>query len=209
MSPTRTALLIVDVQNDFCHEDGAFSIHRKVDLTHARNAVSALLLFAEGVRKLGIPILFVRTVHSEWTDSPSWLGRMKGNAEEMHICVPGSWGGEFYRIAPAKSDCVIVKHRYSGFFGTDLDLVLRSRGIETLLIGGLVTNVCVESTVRDAFNRDYNIILVEDCCGAFDVREHEAAVHNIAAYFGGVAESNTVLDILKNRCGMGVSDETA
>jgi nicotinamidase-related amidase len=51
--------------------------------------------------------------------------------------------------------------------------------------------------------------LVEDCCGAFDVREHEAAVHNIAAYFGGVAESNTVLDILKNRCGMGVSDETA
>jgi ureidoacrylate peracid hydrolase len=207
--PSKTALIVVDVQNDFCHEEGAFSCHKKIDVTHAHHAVSALLSFIQAMRSIRVPILFVQTVHSEWTDSPSWSRRLEGKAQEMQICAPGSWGSEFYRVTPEKTDCVVIKHRYSAFFETDLDLILRSRGIENLLITGLVTNVCVESTVRDAFNRNYNVVLIEDCCGAFDQAEHEAAIRNIGKYFGTVAHSETVSSMLKNQCGKGAPDETA
>lgn len=206
---SNTALIVVDVQNDFCHERGVFCSHKKVDLTHVREAVSALLPFTEDMRRAGVPILFVRTVHSEWTDSPSWSSRIEGKAREMRICAPGSWGSELYRVAPEDRDCIIVKHRYSAFFETDLDLVLRSRSIENLLVTGVVTNVCVESTVRDAFNRNYDVVLVEDCCGAFDKEEHEAAIRNIEKYFGKVSDSHTVSNILKNRCGKRAPDEIA
>jgi ureidoacrylate peracid hydrolase len=206
--PTRTALLVIDVQNDFCHEDGTFSRSRKADLAHARKAVSVLMAFADEVRELGVAVIFIRTVHSEWSNSPAWLGRLQGRAERMSICGPDSWGGDFYRIRPSKSDCVVTKHRYSGFFGTDLDLILRSRSIDTLLVTGVATNVCVESTARDAFIRDYNVVLVEDCCGAFDRVEHEAAVRNVSRYFGMAAESVSVLNLLKTPCDRKGSDET-
>ena len=207
LAPSKTALIVVDVQNDFCHGEGAFSRHTKIDLTHAQKAVSALSSFTESVRAVGIPIIFVRTEHSPWTDSPAWANRMDGRAKQMSICAAGSWGSQFYRLIPQQTDYIVIKHRYSAFFETDLDLVLKSCGIENLLITGLLTNVCVESTVRDACNRDYDVVLVEDCCGALDIGEHEAAIRTICAYFGQVADSHTVLSVLDNHCNEGVPDE--
>lgn len=196
-NPSKAALVVVDVQNDFCHEKGAFGTHKKSDLTHVQTAVAALRAFIDEWRGRGLPVIFIQTIHSPWTDSPSWLQRMEGKAKDMTICPPGSWGSEFYRVCPQENDCVVVKHRYSAFFETNLDLILRSRGIEHLLIAGVATNVCVETTVGDAFNRNYNVVLIENCCGAFERGEHEAAVHNVGRYFGRVADSNTVLRALK------------
>jgi ureidoacrylate peracid hydrolase len=90
----------------------------------------------------------------------------------------------------------VTKHRYSAFVGTDLNLILRSKGIETLLFTGTVTNVCVETTARDGFNLDYNVILVEDCCGAYFPEEHVSTLTNISKYFGIVADSKTIMEIM-------------
>ncbi len=117
--------------------------------------------------------------------------------KQIPICLAESWGAEFYRVSPLRNEFVVTKHRFSGFFGTDLDLVLRSRGIETLLLCGVATNVCVETTVRDAFNLDYNVILVEDCCGPFALDEHAATLTNISKYFGIVSDSKTLTEVLK------------
>lgn len=199
---SNTALLIVDVQNDFCHEKGSFSTHRKVDLSYTRKAIFALLPFIREVRRLEIPLVFIQTIHSAWTSSSSWMKRLSGEAGEMNICAPGSWGSRFYQIKPEENDCIVIKHRYSAFFQTNLDLVLRSRHIEKLLVAGVLTNVCVESTIRDAFSRNYETVLLEDCCASYDPAEHEAAVRNIGKYFGKVSDSAETLCKLKKReCG--------
>ncbi len=196
LSPRKTALIVVDVQNDFCHPQGAFA-KRGFTLSHVERAVDNLLSFMDHCRKSSVPIVFVRTNHSQWTDTQTWTERMEGAAREMRICRSDSWGAHFYRVKPQESDFVVTKHRFSGFVGTDLNLALRSRGIETLLMTGVATNVCVETTARDAFNLDYRIILVEDCCGAFFNEEHASALRNISQYFGVVTDSKSIAASLK------------
>jgi ureidoacrylate peracid hydrolase len=196
LKDTRPALIVIDVQNDFCHSQGAFS-KRNVDLSHVqKKAVPNLISFINKCRKSRLPIIFVRTIHSDWTNSPSWLGRMGGMVEKVPVCIPNSWGAEFYEVKPQDSDYIVTKHRYSAFIGTDLNLILRSKGIETLLFSGTVTNICVETTARDGFNLDYNVILVEDCCGAYFPEEHASTMVNMSKYFGMVADSKTIMEMM-------------
>jgi len=198
LSDKKSALIVIDVQNDFCHEQGAFS-KRGLDVSNIQQRiVPKLASFIERLREFNYPIIFVKTVHSEWTNSPSWLRRMGGMAEEIPICLPNSWGSEFYKVEPKATDCIVIKHRYSAFVGTDLNLILRSKGIQTILITGVVTNVCVETTARDGFNHDFNIILVEDCCGAYFSEEHNGTLVNINKYFGIVTNSDTIINIIKD-----------
>ena len=188
---------MVDVQNDFCHNQGVFSKYKSVTLDHVEQAVSNLSALIEKCRAFHLPIIFIRTTHSDWTNSPSWLKRMQDAAEKMRICAPESWGSEFYKVTPQEGDCTVTKHRYSAFIGTDLDLILGSRGIENILVTGVATNVCVESTARDGYHRDYNVILIEDCCGAYDNAEHAATLNNISKFFGVVTSSETLIATLK------------
>jgi ureidoacrylate peracid hydrolase len=192
----KTALIVVDVQNDFCHNQGAFG-KRNLNLSKIEEAVNNILSFIDRCRQLNMPIIFVQTVHSNWTDSESWIERLEGVAREMLICRPNSWGAELYKVAPQKGDFIVTKHRFSGFVGTDLDLVLRSKKVDTLLITGVATNICVETTARDGFNLDYRIILVEDCCGAFSPEEHDSTVTNITKYFGIVGNSKVLAEIME------------
>lgn len=195
VNPDRSVLLVVDVQNDFCHDDGVFGRAGR-DLGSIQAAVERLVVFIDVARRASVPVLFVKTHHDHWTNSPRWLTR--GITREtrawgrVEICATGSWGAELFRVKPQADECVIIKHRYSAFLGTRLPVVLRALGQPTLLVAGVTTNVCVETTVRDAFMRDYDVVLVEDCAGAPTKAEHEGAVYNVRAYFGRVLDSPTI-----------------
>ncbi|HZU07960.1 MAG TPA: isochorismatase family cysteine hydrolase [Chloroflexota bacterium] len=192
VDPRQAALVIVDVQNDFCHPDGAAG-RRGRDLSQVAGMIEHLTQFLAEARRVGLPVIFIRTEHGPWTDSATWLGRAKTPAEQrIPTCVEGTWGCDFYGVAPQAGERVVVKHRYSAFIGTDLDLILRARGVRTLLIAGIATNVCVESTLRDGFMLDYDIVLLADCCAAYSREEHEATLRNVANYFGEVARAADV-----------------
>jgi ureidoacrylate peracid hydrolase len=192
----KAALIVVDVQNDFCHPAGAFG-KKGFNLSHVEGAVDKLLAFIDQWRISDLPIVFIRTIHSRWTDSNIWVERLAGSGREMSICRPDTFGAEFYKVGRRADDFLVTKHRFSGFVGTDLNLVLRSRRIETLLFTGVATNVCVETTARDGFNLDYRVILVEDCCGAFSAEEHAATLTNIRKYFGTVSDSEALSKIIR------------
>jgi ureidoacrylate peracid hydrolase len=98
----------------------------------------------------------------------------------------GSWGADFYQITPKPDERVVPKHRYSRFVGTDLDLILRSTGRRALILTGVATNGCVESTARHGFMRDYYIVLVDDCCSCYSRAAHEATLSNITDAYGVV-----------------------
>lgn len=189
--PDQSLLLVVDVQNDFCHDDGAFG-RAGLEMLGIQAAVERLSLFIDAARRVGVPVVFVKTHHDHWTNTPRWLTRGIRAGGRPEICATGSWGAEFFRVKPEADECVVVKHRYSAFLNTRLPVVLSALGKQTLLVAGVSTNVCVETTVRDAFMRDFDVVLLEDCAGAPTKAEHESAVHNVRTYFGRVLDSLTV-----------------
>jgi ureidoacrylate peracid hydrolase len=179
-------LLVVDMQNDYCHPEGALGV-RGARIADIDRVVTANEELIARYRSLGRRVLFARTHHSPMTDSLVWRMRtpaVEGGDAAPEICSPGSWGAELFRLEAQHDDWVITKHRYSAFYGTNLELILKAHAIGSLLVTGVLTNVCVESTVRDAFMRGFLPTVVPEACGAPTAAEHDMAVHNIARYFG-------------------------
>jgi ureidoacrylate peracid hydrolase len=192
VDPRQAALVVVDVQNDFCHAEGAAG-KRGRDLSQIAGVAQHLTHLLGEARRVGLPIIFIRTEHGPWTDSQSWLGRNKTDAEQrVPTCEEGTWGCDFYVVAPQPGERVVVKHRYSAFHGTDLDLILRARGIRTEQIGGVATNVSVETSAREAYQHDYEVVFLADCSAAYSPEEHDATLHNMAQHFGVVAREEEV-----------------
>ncbi len=189
MRPSECALVVIDVQNDYCDDQGAFGKHGAT-LGALQKAADRVVHLVEVARRAGVPVVWVKTHHDRSTNSPMWLSR--STRKDMEICATGSWGSEFYRVKPAADEIVVVKHRYSGFVGSKLEVVLRTLARPMLIFCGVTTNVCVESTLRDAFMRDYHTVLVEDCAAAFTRPEHDGAVHNVRTYFGRVTDSAAI-----------------
>lgn len=198
--PSGCALAVVDMQNDFCHPEGSYA-RRGVRLAPAvPEIVHNLQRLIDAARRHRMPVFFIRMENSPWSDSPAWrrrrerLGRDPGAPP---TCAAGSWGAEFFGVAPQAGDCVLTKHRFSAFVDTPLELYLRSLEVRTLVLGGVVTNVCVDSTARDAFMRDYWTVTVADCCAAGSLSDHRAALHNLDRNFGEVLALDAVLEAWK------------
>jgi ureidoacrylate peracid hydrolase len=192
VDPRAAALIVVDMQNDFCHPDGAeAAMGAEVGLAAPMaQRLKALIAEARAVR---LRTIFVRTHHSPWTNSAVWLGRAGGRHAHSHVtlCLPGSWGSDFYDgveprtsadCSPETSDFVVTKHRYSGFVGTDLELVLRSQRLETLIMTGTASNGCVEATARDGFHRDHAIVYVSDCSVASTEARHQECLQRVRSW---------------------------
>ncbi len=198
-APSTTALIVVDVQNDFCHPQGV-SARKGHDVSAAIEMVPRLQSLLEEARAAGMLIVFIQTTHDLTVDSQVWNTRM-GDVDTPAYdpnCRTGTWGAEFYVVAPEQGDLVVNKHRYSAFAGTDLDMVLRTAGITTILLTGVATNVCVESTLRDGLFLDYNVGLVPDCCAAYTREFHEGTISNVRGTFGAVLESDRLVGMWRS-----------
>ncbi len=190
--PGVAALLVADMQNDFCSLKGASAL-RGEELSAVHAMLPCLHDFIQEARQVGLPIIFVKTTHSEWTDAPSWVARAS-QENALATCREGSWGAEFYQgIVPLPEERIVIKHRYSAFIHTDLNTVLKAHGVESLLMTGVATNVCVETTARDAYMFDYYVTVIEDCVAAYDPILHENTLENIRRHFGVVASSREVI----------------
>ncbi len=192
-APETAALIVVDVQNDFCDPTGVCATAGK-DTSAAVEMVPRLEALLDAARAAGVLVVFIQTTHDESTDSPAWLSRRSVDSllatSGLSTCRTGTWGAEFYRVSPGPDEPVVIKHRYSAFTGTNLDVVLRSAGITSLLLTGVATDVCVESTLREGLFHEYHVTLVEDCCASYDVASHAATVATVERYFGAVTTSS-------------------
>jgi ureidoacrylate peracid hydrolase len=179
IAPTRTALLIVDIQMDFVAPDGVLG-RAGVDLSAVPGALAAAERLAAAARRAGAPVVFVGLQTGGAADSPAWaerLRRLGGDAErDMAVCRAGERGAEFAGPRPRADEPVVAKTRYSGFFGTDLEARLRALGVDTLLVCGLTTECCVAATARDAFERDFHVFVASDACAAYEADLHVAAL---------------------------------
>jgi ureidoacrylate peracid hydrolase len=195
VDPGHAAVIVVDVQNDFCHPDSPLAADGR-DLSAAQAMVPRLAALIDEARAASVPVVFVQMVNTDATTSEvarEQRLRSRPDADpDSYICKEGSWGADFYLVSPLPGETVVKKHRYSAFVGTDLDLILRSMGIKTLIMTGVATNVCVESTARDGFMRDYYIVLAGDCSACYWPERHDATLENIEATFGVVADADRI-----------------
>jgi ureidoacrylate peracid hydrolase len=191
IDPGHGMLIIVDMQNDFCHRDGA-ACKRGRDMNFVQNMIPRLVRLVEQARQHDFPICFVRTSGNQWTNSPVWT---EFKNTELLACAEGSWGAEFHAgLEPRAGEMIVTKHRYSAFIGTDLDMLLRARGIKSLLVTGVGTGMCVFHTLTVGFMLDYYITLVEDCAATTYGRvAHDEAVALVKKHYGRIASSEEII----------------
>ena len=178
IAPGRTAVLIIDMQVDFASPDGALGGF--IDMSVVEPALAAAEKLAADARAAGVPVVFVGLSTTPETDSAAWNERMRRRGGDPDVdaalCRAGQVGSEFYGPKPLPGELVVPKTRYSGFVGTDLDVQLTTMGVDTLVVAGLTTECCVDSTVRDAFSLDYHVFVAADACAAYEADIHEASL---------------------------------
>jgi len=208
----RSALLVVDMQNAFGSLGGMLDL-AGVDIRPARDAIANAQLVCNAARRAGLPVIYLTMGYS--ADQSTAGGPDSPNPQkELALCLMrerpelrgklltiGTWDFQVVdELSPQATDTVIVKSRYSGFHGTELDSVLRSRGIRNLLIIGIASNVCVESTIRDAYFLEYWPVMVADATMPAGPAEiHNATLYNVKTFFGWVTTADAVSAALRSR----------
>jgi ureidoacrylate peracid hydrolase len=197
LEPQRTALLVIDIQNDFAHPDGVMG-KAGVDLGSVPAATAAAQRLVDAAHVAGAPVVFVALETSPKLDSrPATLRRERLGQpyrEDRRVCRKGSWGAEWFGVAPGDQDLRLPKPRYSSFQDTALDLQLKALGVDTIIVAGLTTECCVETAVRDAYHLDYNVFLAEDACASYDKDLHDVSVRIMALYHALIVSSPDVME---------------
>lgn len=187
LRPQHTALFIIDMQKDFCLDGFATSTAGR-PLEAARSIIPRLVGLLGAAREAGVLVCHIGflTLEDHRSDSGPWLAqRRRSTYASDRIAIEGTEGAEFIdELQPAKDELVVLKHRYSAFKGTDLDMLLRARGIATVVPTGVSTNVCVESASRDAFEYNYYVCVPRDGVASWDMDLHAATLKTIDARFG-------------------------
>ena len=193
VGPEHGMLIVVDMQNDFCHRDGTAG-KRGRDMAFVQDMIPRLVNLVNQARAHNFPICFVKTSGSQWTNSPVWT---EFKNPQLLACAESTWGAEFHPgLEPRDGDMIVTKHRYSAFIGTDLDMLLRARGVKSLLVTGVGTGMCVFHTLTVGFMLDYYITLVEDCCATtYGPQAHNEAVALVKKHYGRIAASKEISDI--------------
>ena len=206
---TRTAVVVVDMQNDFGAEGGVF--HRAgIDISPIRHAIVPTARVLAAARKSGVKIVYLKMeFRPDLSDvgavgSPNWINLKRvrvgervttPDGTEGHIMIRDTWNTQIVcELVPEPGDIVVSKRRFSGFYGTDLEMILRGLGIEFLVFTGCITSVCVESTMRDAMFRDFTCLLLADCTAepigrGLSRSNHDASLFVLQTVFGWVSES--------------------
>jgi len=217
IDPARSAVVVVDMQNDFGSKGGFFALGG-IDIACIETVVPRIADVLTVARQAGILIVYLKMgfrpdlSDAGAVDSPNWLkhAQLKAIGEAVRapdgragrILIRDTWNTDIVsQLAPLPQDIVLYKTRYSGFYGTELDTILRSRSIKSLIVTGCTTSVCVESTIRDAMFRDYACLLLEDCAAepigdGLPRSNHDASLLVIQALFGWIGTSAELIEAL-------------
>ena len=201
LDPKEVGLLVVDMQNGFCHPDGARAKAFGVDaIAMPRAIIPNVVDMMRMCRSAGVRITLTRQVHYPDDQArkrrriPSHLDR---RGVKLELCWRGTWDSELIDEIKAEvrpEDDVIIKHRASAFYNTPLEAELRIKGIQVLIVTGTTTSFCIDSTIRDAYMRDYDVLVPSDCVSDTDQAAHDAVLACVDRFHGVVT---TTADIAK------------
>lgn len=214
IDPSQTAVLVIDMQNDFGSKGGMFD-RAGIDISGIVAAVAPTARVIAAARSAGMPIVYLKMGYLPdlsdlgGPDAPNRVRHLEmlgvgqriktPDGKDGRVLIRDTWGTDILQaLAPRPTDIVIYKHRVSGFYQTDLDTVLKKANIKQLIVTGCTTSICVESTIRDASFRDYQCVLLTDCTAEpigndAPTSNHDASILLIQIFFGWVSTSQQLL----------------
>jgi ureidoacrylate peracid hydrolase len=193
LHPAHAALIVVDMQNDFCAVGGYLQRERGYDVSAIPGIAANIQGLLAAARATGLAVVWLRSIYDFKYLTAAHIAKRVTEG----CCMEGSWGADFFELRPAAGELIVDKHHFSGFHDTVLDRELRHRGISTLVMTGVATNVCVDSTLREGFFLGYNIVLAEDCVGSNSRAGHEGTLATVRNNIGTVISSTALIDTLQ------------
>lgn len=198
----RAALLVIDMQNAYCHPEGSFA-KLKLDITPLRKVISGCRELIDAAHALGVPVIYIKYVlRPDYKNGGILIQEIWPALAKVNYVAAGSWDAEIVdELTPKPQDFVIEKSRYSAFYGTGLDPILTSLKIDTLVVCGVTTHFCVESTARDASVRDYRVFVINDATAEVNPEWHEMALTSFGLGWGWVASRAEIISAWKGESG--------
>lgn len=193
LAPGRTALVVVDMQNDFCAPGGYIAGALGRDVSGLAPIVPGIEALLAGARGAGMPVLWLAARYEEALVPPSMLAQKRRLGIEATCCRAGTWGADFFGVRPVEGEWVFEKHTYSGFSNPDFAAHLGRLGVQALVFCGVQTNVCVESTLREAHARGFDVALAADAVASHAPQLHEATLANVRFLFGDVVPAAEIV----------------
>ena len=196
LSESKVAMIVVDMQNAYLDDEGSMN-KSGMDITELKKTVLPVSSLITACRSADVPIIFTRYVlRADYKDAG--LRSVRGpKFKEINSLVVGTWDSELDpRMDQRLEDYVLDKTRYSSFYNTSLEVILRGLGVDTLIVCGVTTEICVESTIRDAYFRDFKIIVPKDAVAAMDIGRHKGTLATIEFGFGSVTTSAELINDL-------------
>lgn len=188
MSDNTIAILVIDMQRDFI-DDGA-----PIECPGGRDIIPNIQTLLHAARAKGLPVIYTKETHR--AAKVDFGLELMGNEPEH--CIEGTPGVEIVSdLAMQPGDFLIIKRRYSAFFATDLEILLRGLRSNRLVLSGVATDVCVQATAMDAYQHDYQVIVPTECVAGTSVTRHEAAIANIGHLLGKICPLNEVLSMIE------------
>ncbi|MFF2484594.1 cysteine hydrolase family protein [Paenibacillus sp. NPDC058071] len=188
-----TALLIIDMQNDFVHDRGAFA-QSGYSVKPYQAIIPTMKHMIEEAREAGVPVVWIGMSHNELNDGKDAWTKRRAGRNHPPSCRTGTWGADLYHeLENCMDEMIVWKHRYSAFVQTKLHQLLADRGIQTIIAAGINTNTCVESTLRDAHLIGYHVVLAEDATACAFPDAFEPSLRNIDRHFGIVSGSEAIV----------------
>jgi ureidoacrylate peracid hydrolase len=198
-APRHTALLVVDMLNDFLDPNGKTAVRANRPIDHARAVIPTQKKLIASARDAAVRVVYVNhtTLRDYASASGPWLdARSRATFSVEDLCLDGTWGAQVIdELKPVDGDLAVEKYRYSGFAGTNLDLVLRSTGVRTVVCAGVSTNACVEATAREAFSLDYYVLYAGDACASWDMALHQATLATASHRYAVVCETDELTSV--------------
>jgi ureidoacrylate peracid hydrolase len=202
----KSALLIVDMKNDFLHRDGSFSHmarehpEAKIDVPFLIGTIPNVKRLADAFRAAGRPVVYLAHVlKPDYSDAafPYWRVGIEPETGNRTHCVEGTWGARIIDdLQPQEGEHVVLKKGFGGFSNTPLDTVLRNIGVTTCVVSGVTACVCVSTTVRGGVEYNYRMILVNDAVAEVDRTTHEAELQTMARIFADLKTTDEVIGML-------------
>ena len=188
------ALLVIDVQNGFLSKGGSYDL-LGIETSHYREIIPTISYLIKVCRNVGIPIFYTQAVRESsgidlLTRSHKILPKSREERiKKKPICVRNTWDAEIVdEIKPSEGDHVVIKRRDSAFHDTEIGVWLRSLRVDTLLFCGIDTSICVETSLRDAFNIGYDVVLISDATASNNKKHYESTLENVKGYYGIVMD---------------------
>ena len=195
LNKNNTGLLVIDMQNGFCHDDGSFGGAMGLDISPLKESIEGCVSLLSAAREKNYPIAFTRYIYKEdYSDGGVLVKDLMPGLAEVNSLKEGTWDVEIIdELTPREEEVVIDKNRPSAFYNTSLSDWLEENNLQQIIICGVTTSICVETTTRDLSQEDYRVIIASDAVNELEADRHEVALKTLAFGFAWVEESKQII----------------